>query len=347
LLGSLGDTLVALPSLHLIARRFPQAERRVLTDLMASPKTTSMATLLQGTGLIHDYFQYPGEQRGAERLRDYWSVAQAIRRWRPHLLVYLHEQRGWRIALRDAAFFRLLGLTRIIGIPLSADLQRVGFDEATQRFEQRSEYLGRSLKELGDARLAERSSWDLSLSTLESAVARGKLAPLAECPGILAFSIGTKIEVNEWGDDNWRSLLARLGELLPAWGVVALGAPVERERSAAILCAASMPTLNLCGELSVRESGALMQACRVFVGHDSGPMHLAAAVGTRCVAIFSARNLPGRWFPYGAGHRVLYHKTECFGCGLRICTQHAKKCIASITVDEVCTAISASLQEAG
>jgi ADP-heptose:LPS heptosyltransferase len=35
-------------------------------------------------------------------------------------------------------------------------------------------------------------------------------------------------------------------------------------------------------------------------------MHLAAAVGTRCIAVFSRHNLPGQWFPFGGGHRVFY-----------------------------------------
>jgi len=48
----------------------------------------------------------------------------------------------------------------------------------------------------------------------------------------------------------------------------------------------------------------------VFLCHDSGPMHLAAAVGTPCVAVFSRHNPPGRWFPYGPDHTVLYPWSE-------------------------------------
>ena len=76
----------------------------------------------------------------------------------------------------------------------------------------------------------------------------------------------------------------------------------------------------------------------MFVGHDSGPMHLAAAQGITCVAIFSGQNKPGVWFPHGSQHQVLYHRTECFGCQLDVCTDHGKKCIRSISVSEVLTA---------
>jgi ADP-heptose:LPS heptosyltransferase len=67
-------------------------------------------------------------------------------------------------------------------------------------------------------------------------------------------------------------------------------------------------------------------------------MHLAASVGTVCVSIFSARNRPGIWFPFGNAHEVIYHKTDCFGCNLEVCTIEKKKCILSISVDEVVAA---------
>jgi len=95
------------------------------------------------------------------------------------------------------------------------------------------------------------------------------------------------------------------------------------------------PRVNLCGRLSVRESAALLTRARVYVGHDSGPMHLAAAVGTPCVAVFSSRNLPGEWFPNGDRHRVVYHSIPCQGCRLDVCIERKKACIRSITVEEV------------
>ena len=72
-------------------------------------------------------------------------------------------------------------------------------------------------------------------------------------------------------------------------------------------------------------------------------MHLAAAVQTPCVAIFAARNRPRVWFPYGKRHRVLYHRTDCWGCGLETCIIEEKKCLTSITVDEVITEVRALL----
>jgi ADP-heptose:LPS heptosyltransferase len=130
----------------------------------------------------------------------------------------------------------------------------------------------------------------------------------------------------------------------PGYGLALSGAPEESEASE---FAAGLwrernggPVVNLCGKLTPRESAAAFRRARLFVGHDSGPMHLAAAVQTPCVAIFAARNKPRVWFPYGTQHHVIYHKTNCWGCGLETCIVERKRCLTSITVDEVAAEIS-------
>ena len=76
--------------------------------------------------------------------------------------------------------------------------------------------------------------------------------------------------------------------------------------------------------MTPRETAAAFGRAASFIGHDSGPMHLAAAVGLRCTAVFSARNIPRVWFPYGDHHRVIYHRTSCAGCGLDRCLSFGK-----------------------
>jgi ADP-heptose:LPS heptosyltransferase len=68
-------------------------------------------------------------------------------------------------------------------------------------------------------------------------------------------------------------------------------------------------------------------------------MHLAACAGVPCVIAFSARGLPGVWFPAGQQHRVVYHKVNCFGCNLETCIVENRKCLTSITVEEMATAV--------
>jgi ADP-heptose:LPS heptosyltransferase len=83
-----------------------------------------------------------------------------------------------------------------------------------------------------------------------------------------------------------------------------------------------------------RESAALLARAAAFIGLDSGPMHLAASVGTPVVAIFSTQNPPGAWFPVGRRHRILYPAGEALT-------------IAAITPEAVLCEANALLRERG
>lgn len=342
-LGSLGDTLIALPALHLIARAFPDAERRMLTNFPVNVKAPPAAAILEHSGLVHGYFRYAVGTRSPRVVLALWWQ---LLRWRPQVVVYLGSKRGVASAQRDAKFFRLCGLPRLIGVPDTEDMQENRWQQAEKALEPEGARLARNIAELGDARLDDPASWDLHLTEAELARAREALAGLAGRP-IVAVSVGTKVQSKDWGRENWRALLNRVAALYPGYALALSGAPEESEASEFAAegwrSASSQPVVNLCGRLTPRESAAAFAQARVFLGHDSGPMHLAAAVQTPCVAIFAARNKPRVWFPYGNQHRVVYHQTDCWGCGLETCTIERKKCLTSITVDEVVVEVRAIL----
>jgi ADP-heptose:LPS heptosyltransferase len=81
--------------------------------------------------------------------------------------------------------------------------------------------------------------------------------------------------------------------------------------------------VNACGRLSPRESAAAMRHAEAFIGHDSGPLHLAAAAGVSCVGLFGDINQPQRWHPPGSRHRII----------------HRMSGLHSITVPEVVSAV--------
>ncbi len=339
-IGSLGDTLVAIPSLHLVARAFPDAERRLLTNFPVSAKAAPAAGIIGASGLVSGYFRYAVGTRSVVELARLWWTLQ---RWKPDVLVYLGPARGVKAAERDARFFRLCGIREQIGVPVTAGMQGNFFGAASgaglEDWEPEAARLARNIVELGDARLEEASSWDLKLTAAEREAAAKAVG--AEAMGMprIAVSIGTKVQTNDWGAGNWTALLGRLAEARPGYALLLAGAAGESEASEAITVGwrtgGGGPVVNLCGKLSPRESAAAFAGAKVYAGHDSGPMHLAAAMQVPCVAIFSARNVPRVWFPYGAEHWVLYRRVDCMGCGLETCVVEKKKCILGILVEEV------------
>ena len=337
-LGSLGDSVVALPCLHLIARAFPDSERRMLTNFPVSGKAASMEAVIGGSGLVHGYFKYP---LGTRSLRELWTLRQEIHRWAPELLVYLVEPRGKISVYRDALFFTSCGIRKIVGVPYSAKLRKHRVFDEEGRFESEANRLARCVRELGDAFVERLESWDLRLNEAEKKAA-DEFLPGGQ-PLFIAAGVGTKMDINDWGKDNWSDLLSSVSDRFPGLGLVMIGSEDEKSKCEYVAAKWKGPRRNLCGLIPPRISASVLKKSILFVGHDSGPMHLAAACGVPCVAVFSARIEPGIWFPFGPGHQVIYHRTDCLGCCLEKCVEYKKKCIASITVEEVLDAVCEKL----
>ena len=354
-LGSLGDHLVALPSYRLVRRAFPEAECRLVTSLPVSRKAPAAEAVLAGTGLVEGYMAHAsGERNPWVLLRLAWQIL----RWRPDVLVYLAGARGESIAVRDNIFFRMCGIRRRIGIPLTAELQRNRIAEppswalsGTPWFEEEGQRLARSIAEIGDAALDDPESWAPGLSADERAEGATLLEPLGGAP-FFAFSLGTKVQANQWGVDRWQDLMARVAAEWPGYGLAIVGAEDEFAMSEAVAATwravpGAGPALNYCGAATPRVSAAILEHAVMFLGHDSGPAHMAASVGTPVLGVFSARVPPGVWVPHGKHVRVVLHWVDCGGCVLDTCIVQGKKCILSIGVDEVMTAFRAHAASVG
>jgi ADP-heptose:LPS heptosyltransferase len=353
-LGSLGDMVVALPALHLVARAFPNAERRLLTNVPVTTKAAPAEAVLGGSGLVDGFVRYPLGTRSVWHLaRLWWTIV----RWRPEVVVYLAATRGVNAARRDARFFRLCGARRLVGVPVTEAMQQNlygsvrGAGYAAGLFEVDLEpeaaRLVRCVAELGAAEVEDLSNWDLRLSDDERQAAAWAIGEEALALRPIGVSVGTKVQAKDWGQENWRALLERVAAESPGRALVLIGAAEEAAASAYAAAGwrehGGGMVVNLCGKLTPRQSGAALARVEIFLGHDSGPMHLAAAVGTPCVAVFAARNLPRQWFPVGSQHRVVYHRVECAGCGLETCIEQGKKCLVSIGVEEVFGVVSSKL----
>lgn len=341
-IGSLGDTIVSLPCLHLIERRYPNAKRLLLSNYPVHVKAPAAATVLEGSTLVHGYMRYT---IGTRDIRELVRLAREIRRFKPDILVYLMPVRSQAAVQRDRRFFRFAaGVKHIIGIP---DRDRLTHQKngATGMYESEAARLARSLSQLGDAAVGDPAHWDLRLTRAEKEQAFKALGGLAGRP-LIACGPGTKMQAKDWGQENWRALLAKLSRDLPAHGLAFIGA----KEDFAVADYASRdwrgPMVNLCGRLTPRETAAVLEDAAVFLGPDSGPMHLAACVATPCVIAFSARGLPGIWYPAGAHHQILYRQVSCFGCNLETCVAEARRCLTSISVDEMVAAVQSVLSKA-
>lgn len=301
-IGSIGDTVVAVPCFHAIARAFPNHRKILLTNAVDSARASSAESVLESTGLIDGALYFP-----VGRGKFSYSVAlvRQLRQLNAQTLVYLAPRTTGLQVCRDLLFFRAAGITKIIAAPLGIDARECRVDPITGELEHEAERLARILSAAFPVDLSK-SSWDLRLTAAEAETAVERLSGLLGWRPIVALSPGAKISAKDWGEQRWDALIRLLQLRIPAISLVFVGAPDERPLVERLARGWHGPKLNLCGELTPRESAAVLAKCDILICHDSGPMHLAASQGTRCVALFGNFNLPRQWFPYGPDHVVIY-----------------------------------------
>ncbi|WP_149400129.1 lipopolysaccharide heptosyltransferase II [Dictyobacter arantiisoli] len=152
---------------------------------------------------------------------------------------------------------------------------------------------------------------------------------------------GMDLTAKRWPLERYRALTARLVNEL-GLQVLLIGGESDKALNQQLLDGLEVPAglvVNLAGKTSFGESAAQIEACALFIGNDSSPMHLAAAVGTPVLAIFGPTS-PTEYGPYPLDdpqHIALWrHPTEqpCFFLGKMQACEHCT-CMQSVTVDEV------------
>jgi ADP-heptose:LPS heptosyltransferase len=103
--------------------------------------------------------------------------------------------------------------------------------------------------------------------------------------------------------------LKRISIQYPDSGLLVVGAAEDSERAQQLSEVWAGALVDACGRLTPRESAAAMRNAVMFIGHDSGPLHLAAAAGVNCIGLFGDFNQPKRWHPRGQHHRIIHRMT--------------------------------------
>ena len=118
---------------------------------------------------------------------------------------------------------------------------------------------------------------------------------------------------------------------------VIVGGPNDSRLAREIIANTKIPPIDLAGKTTMKQLAYIIKKSQAFVGGDTGPMHLAAAVGTKVVAMFGPTD-PKRNGPYGDNHTALLAPVSCQGCWQRQCPQKGE-CMEAIAPDVVCHAL--------
>jgi lipopolysaccharide heptosyltransferase I len=300
-LSSLGDVLHSLPTLTAIRRAHPRA----YIAWVVGPKAAEIVTRHPGVDRVYG-LGVVGEQTAnfhpLPSTRDAMPVLRAER---------------FDISLDMQGLFR----TAVLAFRIGAR-QRVGFRgfqegafllcnrrvspcrediHAIHGYLQFARYLGAddSIVDFGLVEEPDDKAWAENLLGVAAPIQSGRTLKGAATPPIAAIAPAASRTEKRWSADGFAQTAAALRSA--GARVVVVGSSADAPIAARI-CSASGAE-DLTGQTTLPQLAALLRRCQLFIGNDSGPLHLAAAVGTPCLSLFGP-TLPLRTGPFG-NHVVL------------------------------------------
>ncbi len=163
---------------------------------------------------------------------------------------------------------------------------------------------------------------------------------------LVAVHPGASCPSKRWPAERFAALVDRLKERYGLKMVIVAG-PGDIKEVEVLKMRLKTEVLDLSGKTSVGELAALFKKCRLFISNDSGPVHIASAVGTPCVVVFGRKQpglSPKRWGPTGEKDIFLHRDAGCKVCLAHNC-ENGFKCLKMVTVDDVFEAASELIEQ--
>ncbi len=148
-----------------------------------------------------------------------------------------------------------------------------------------------------------------------------------------------------WTAEGYAALCDCLWDKWAIRTILICGKDVEEMRqNQAIYALAGSHPLNLGGQLSLKQTGVLLSKAALFIGIDSGPMHMATAVNTPVAVIFGPSRA-WRWGPLGDGHVIIQKDWPCVPCGKKGCDGGGQsRCLDELSLEEVTAVLEPKLK---
>lgn len=320
----IGDLVLTTPVFEALRKKFPDAHLACLAFL-------ENREIVEGNPYLDEVILY--DKKGSERgWLGNFIFARRLARKRFDVVIHLHPTN------------RMHGVSWLAGIPIRIGYRKKNAWTLTHSMEDRkseglkheSEYNFDLLKLMGieppekmkpyfPLKEKDKISLDFFLRNLGlNGKTYAVLNPSASCP--------SKI----WHAERFARLADRLQEKL-GLRILLIGSQRDKPLSEKLRRYAAQPVIDLTGKLSLGMLGWLLKGSSILVSNDSGPVHIAAAVGTPTVSIFGRKQAglsPRRWGPLGENTKVIHKEVACSVCLAHDCRINFL-CLDVISVEEV------------
>jgi lipopolysaccharide heptosyltransferase II len=287
----IGEVLLSTPVLAALREKWPGAR----ISMMVRPEVRG---LVEDNPNIDEIMEYDEKQSSAIKL----SVA--LRKKDFGIAVIVNPKKEFHLAAFLAGIPVRVGFDRKWGFLLTHRVKDLKFLAQKHEVEYNLDLVRALGIEPRDKRphLAVRDNSEHSASEKLKAA----MPPGSDACSLIAVHPCTSNPSKQWPKTHF----AELGDLLMSHGyniVMISGAQEQRFAKEVVYMMRGKPA-DLTGALSLKELAALLKRCRLLISGDSGPVHIAAAVGTPVAALFGKGDpgsRPARWGPYGEGHIVI------------------------------------------
>lgn len=332
--GLLGDTLVAIPALWCLRESYPGAKIVYIWQKSAAKHHITAREVLEGTGLVDEFICDELSESYYKRILSFIKNWWTLKKRKLDIGIVLEEPH-W--SNRRKFLFRACGSKVILGPDgRGKQIERDAFGNLPK------------IKHISDSLIDVLRPLNISLPDplkAKTVLPRSDIEKKAVDRWLLeiglnnnnarwvAISPWSNMSLKRWPIENYS---LAVNSLIREFNIIpfVLGGREEREIADKLIkewnCGYAVT-----GELSIKDGIELLSRCKMYLGNDTGTMHMAVAAGIPCVTIFSARDMPGRWEPYGTMHTVFRADVDCAGCMLRECKAEGMKCILSIDSMEV------------
>ncbi len=322
-MDQIGDVVFTIPAVRAIKRKYPDAS----IDYLVGPWSEELVELLPEIGKI---ISFPD---------NWFSPSFSLKKCAANFFGALRElKRGkYDLAIDFRGDFRNIFLLFLAGIPerLSYGVTGGGFLLSQEcSHDKRIHQVDLNLKLVQKLCCdIEDKSFGIQLSDSRKEAGRDLLVNIPKMERKVVVHMGAGYPSKQWGSERYRRLIDMISEKKLAW-VVLVG--LESERSlVGNWSSVNGRVLNLIGKTTFSELAAVIDQCDLFIGNDSGPSHIAAALGKKEVVIFSGTNDADIWKPWNPKAVLIRKDVPCSPCEEKVCFQPRHYCMEDIAVEEV------------
>ncbi len=319
-----GDVLLSIPAIRALQQSFPKAQISVVVQ-------KSFACLLEGCLNIKTIITY-----NKKRDNGFWGTLKFIinlRKKRFDLAVVLNpKKRSNIIAFLSGIPYRL-GYQHKWGFLLNYRVDDKKYEGKKHEIEYNLNLVANIGAYTDDKNFyitVKKEDEDFIDFLLKKSKVKNN-----EC--LIAIHPGSSCHSKMWRIDRFAQVGQRIKDKRQKAIIIIIGSKEEEELGKTLERLIQKRVVNLTGKLNLDQLAALFKRCSLLISTDSGPVHIAGAVGLKSIVIFG-RNLPGlspaRWGPRGKDDVILHNPPDCQPCLAHNC-QRDFECLDRISVGEV------------